>query len=186
MNNTSSASSTTRQSGGYFGFLCLMQRYLQNYVDFHDSCNPDAEGLCYGVEAAREVIVLLHQLEDPYAFLVKRLDEHEAEHPEYCEVSRELLYRGETIYGNYIKQDGGWAGIGSGRNPKEGFFAIIDGEFRLTESPEPAETDRLVAIAKQHRADMWTAEMQAEADTAEIIDKVAELLKKNMYLWRSL
>jgi hypothetical protein len=58
---------------------------------------------------------------------------------------RGLKDGGSFHSGEFVAQGNGWAGMESGKDPREEYFEFVNGKFELAESPDQAETDRAIA-----------------------------------------
>jgi len=83
----------------------------------------------------------------------------------------------------FVVQGNGWVGKESGNNPREGYFEFIDGRFELVPSPNQTETDRIIAELHEYHQEINNAYNQAKVDSDEDFDRLAKLLKENMYTW---
>ena len=59
----------------------------------------------------------------------------------------------------------------------------MNGIFELAESPDQAETDRILAELVKYHEEIDTAYNQAEIDSEKDFERLAELLKENLYTW---
>lgn len=50
-------------------------------------------------------------------------------------------------------------------------------------SPDVIETNRLIAEIKKYNEEIQNAHKQAEIDSEKDFDRLAKLLKKNLYSW---
>ena len=122
-------------------------------------------------------------MKDPHSYIDKYHEKIEAQYPDYKSLVTKYHEGGTSISGKFVAQDRGWAGMESGKNPREGYFEFLDGNFALVDSPDQDETDRLLDELKTYTQEIDTAYKLAEADSEKDFEKLGQLLKENVYSW---
>ena len=63
------------------------------------------------------------------------------------------------------------------------YFEFVNGRFELVNSPDQAETDRLLAELSKYHEEIKNAYKQTEADSDNDFERLGQLLKENLYSW---
>ena len=134
-------------------------------------------------EFAKETVKILKRMRNPEMYATRRRKKVEEKYPKYKQLLTEYKYGGSSSSGYFVEQGNGWAGMESGKDPREGYFEFINGRFELVNSPNQAETDRLLAELREYHKEIDTAYKQAEIDSDKNFEKLGRLLKENMYKW---
>ena len=168
---------------GFDGIINLMQTHLRDYIETEEKYGHSEEEYKKNkIATAKETVEILERMKDPMEYSTKRRDAVEARYPEYQYLITK--YEHSTSYsGDFVAQGNGWTGKEAGKDPREGYFEFIDGIFELTDSPDQNETDRLLAELMKYHEEVTNAYEQAEADSDKDFDRLAELLKENLYTW---
>ena len=118
---------------------------------------------------------------DEYYFRLKEaIDER---YPDYKSLITHYNKGGTGSSGDFTAQGDGWVGTEAGKDPRVGYFELINGRFELAESPDQTETDRLLAELRQYHEDTQNAYHQAQAESDADFARLSELLRENMYSW---
>ena len=173
-----------RSWAGFDGMINVMQMHLRDYIETEEKYGHSLEEYKQRkIATAKETVELLERMKEPHDYLFRRRDEVNAKYPEYQHLITHYAEGGVSTSGDFIAQGDGWVGKEAGKDPREGYFEFVDGRFELADSPDQEETDRLLAQVKQYHIDVNDAYRQAEADSDEDFDKLAKLLKDNLYSW---
>jgi len=175
--------STLRPWEGFDGIITLMQTHLRDYIETEEKYGSSVEEYKnQKITTAKETIEVLERMKDPIEYSSKRRGEVDAKYPKYQRLITE--YENGTCYsGDFVAQGNGWTGKESGNDPREGYFEFVNGIFELKESPDQVETDRLLAELVKYHEEIDTAYKQAEIDSEKDFERLAELLKENLYTW---
>ncbi len=165
-------------SGGYYGLLKVMKQYLSTHINYHDKCNSER---AINAEVARGLVQLIEQAEDPVKALTNRVAEIKASYPALDGIVSMVLNEGEIINGSFIRHGDGWVGILDNDPSAEGYFEIIDGNFTVSESPNTADTKRLLILIKRFRDEIQDAYDRADTDIDTIHEIIGELLVDYLY-----
>ena len=169
---------------GFDGLLSVMQKHLNDYIEteekFGHSANEYKERK---IATAKEAIELLARMNKPDEYYFRRREEVDRLYPDYKQLITRYEYGGTGISGDFIAQGTGWVGKESGENPREGYFEFVNGRIELAESPNQAETDKLLTQLKEYHKDIGAAYRQAEVDSDEDFARLSDLLKENLYSW---
>ena len=168
---------------GFGGLILVMQAHLKDYVANEEKYgHSEPEYKANKIATAKETIEILERMKEPLDYSIKRRDEIEAKYPKYkhlvTKYEKSVGYSGE-----FVPQAGGWAGEESGREPRRGYFEFIDGRFEQTASPDQTETDRILAELDRYNQEIHDAYERAEKDSGADFDRLAVLLKNNLYQW---
>jgi len=168
---------------GFDGLITVMQTHLRDYIGCEEKHGHSDESCKMNKTATvNETVELLERMREPIDYSSRRRDAVEAKYPDYQSLITE--YKASTsVSGDFVAQGNGWVGKESGNNPREGYFEFIDGRFELVASPNQAETDRIIAELREYHQEINNAYNQAEVDSDEDFDRLAKLLKENMYTW---
>jgi hypothetical protein len=172
-----------RSWDGDRGMILCMVTHLHDYIDVEEKYGSAEESYkAEKIASAKEAVAILERMSDPHGYSFRRRDEVDAQYPEYAYLISKTN-TGTCYSGDFIRQGIGWTGIESGSTPREGYFEKVGELFEVVESPNQAETDRLLEEIRQYRIDMTAAYQQAQADSDEDFDRLAELFKKHLYSW---
>jgi len=168
---------------GFSGLILVMQAHLKDYVANEEKYgHSEPEYKTNKIATAKETIEILERMKEPLDYSIKRRDEIEAKYPKYkhlvTKYERSVGYSGE-----FVPQAEGWAGEESGKEPRRGYFEFIDGRFEQTASPDQTETDRILAELDRYNQEIHDAYERAEKDSDADFDRLAVLLKNNLYQW---
>ena len=169
---------------GFDGMLCVMIKHLCDYIVTEEKYGHSEE--CYKrqkIESANETVKILKRMRNPEMYASRRRKKVEEKYPKYKQLLTEYKYGGSSSSGYFVEQGYGWAGMESGKNPREGYFEFINGRFQLVNSPNQAETNRLLAELREYHKEIDAAYKQAEIDSDKDFEKLGRLLKENMYKW---
>ena len=169
---------------GFGGMINVMQTHLRDYVETEEKygCSLEEHKQCK-IATAKETVELLERMKEPHDYMFRRREEVDEKYPKYKHLITHCARGSVSTSGDFIAQDSGWVGIEAGKDPREGYFEFVGGRFELAESPDPDETGRLLIQVKQYHQDIHDAYRQAEVDSDADFDRLAELLKENMYTW---
>ena len=162
--------------------LCMITQ-LNDYINTEEKFGISEKSYqAIKLASAKEAVSILERMIDPSEYSSRRRDEVDAIYPEYLYLISDTN-TGTSYSGDFIQQGSGWVGIEAGSNPREGYFEKVGELYEVVESPDKAETERLLAQIRQYREDVHRAYKQAEADSDEDFDRLAELLKTHLYSW---
>lgn len=169
---------------GFDGFIRVMRTHLQDYIICEEKYGSSEEEYKHQkIASVKETLALLERMNDPQGYSDRRRDEVESRYPKYKRLITKYKKGGTGCSGNFVEQGSGWVGKESGNNPREGYFEFVDGKFKLADSPDQCETDRLLSELRQYREELNNAYKQAEADSDKDFDRLGQLLKENLYKW---
>jgi hypothetical protein len=169
---------------GFDGLLKVMQTHLQDYIDTEEKYGIAHEDYKrYKIATAQETLELLSRMCEPDEYSFRRRREVDARYPQYASLISEYEDGGGSSSGDFVPQGDGWAGMESGKDPREGYFEFVDGRFELVESPDGAETNRLLSELKMYHEEVSKAYEQAEEDSDLDFECLGKLLKENLYSW---
>ena len=169
---------------GFDGLISLMQTHLRDYIETEEKYGHSEEQYKQQkIATARETVELLERMKDPDGYSHRRREEVVSRYPEYKGLVTNYINGGSSYSGDFIAQGNGWAGKESGKDPQEGYFEFINGKFKLTESPDPNETHRLLAQLEEYHNELANAYKQANADSDRDFERLGQLLKDNLYSW---
>jgi hypothetical protein len=172
-----------RSWDGDSGMILCMITHLNYYIEVEEKYGHSEESYKEEkIASAKETVAILERMSDPHGYSFRRRDEVDARYPEYVSLVSKTN-TGTCYSGDFIRQGNGWTGIEAGSNPREGYFEKIEDLYELVESPDKAETKRLLEEIKQYRKDTTEAYRQAETDSDEDFDRLAELFKNHLYSW---
>jgi hypothetical protein len=169
---------------GFYGMLTVMQTHLRDYMETEEKYGHTAEEereRC--INSVKEVLILLERMNEPDEYYSRLSEEVDARYPDYKSLITKYKNGGSGSNGRFVAQGDGWVGKEAGKDPREGYFEFVEGRFELAQSPDQAETDRLLAELKQYYKDTETASQQAKAESDADFAQLAELLRENMYSW---
>ncbi|MDR2648245.1 MAG: hypothetical protein LBB94_00785, partial [Clostridiales bacterium] len=136
---------------GFHGLLTVMQTHLRDYLEIEEKYSHTAEeerNRC--IASLKETLSLLERMNDPDEYYHRRKEAVDDRYPKYKSLITHYKNGGSSTSGDFVAQGGGWVGQEAGKDPREGYFEFINGEFELTESPDQTETDRLLAELRQY------------------------------------
>ena len=169
---------------GFDGLLTVMITHLRDYIECEETYgHTTPEYKSQKIASAKETVALLERMREPDEYSSRRRSEVESYYPKYKSLITKYVSGGTCISGDFVPQGNGFVGTESGKDPRSGYFEFVDGRFTLAESPDQAETDRLLAEVKQYHEDIANAYRQAGADSDADFARLAELLKENLYSW---
>jgi len=169
---------------GFDGLVTVMLFHLRSYVEYEEKYGHSEEEFKKSkIASARETIEILERMKEPDEDSHKRLKEVETKYPDYKYLITRYKNGGGSYSGDFTACGAGWVGKESGKNPREGYFEFIDGQFALTSSPDQGETDRLLAELSKYHEEREEAYRQAEIDSEKDFEQLNQLLKKNLYSW---
>lgn len=93
--------------------------------------------------------LLLERMKEPDEYMHRRREEVKAIYQVYQSLVTKYCKRGTSYSGDFVAQGAGWVGIESGNEPRKGYFEFIGGRFEPATSPDPAETEQLLAEIRQ-------------------------------------
>lgn len=161
-----------------------MQTHLRDYMKTEEKCGHSAEeerNVC--IASVKETLALFERMKEPDEYYHRLKEAVDARYPEYKSLITHYKNGGTGSSGNFVAQGDGWTGKEAGKDPREGYFEFVDGKFELTQSPDQAETDRLLAQLKQYYIDTENAYHQAKAESDADFARLAALLREHMYSW---
>lgn len=168
---------------GFDGLISVMQTHLRDYIKTEQKYGHSTKEYENKIVAsAKETVALLERMRDPMEYSSRRRSAVDAKYPKY----KSLITKhnnGTSYSGDFIAQGRGWVGMESGKNPRKGYFEFINGRFELANSPDQAETDRLLAQLMQYHEEVENAYRQAEVDSEKDFERLGKLLKENLYTW---
>ena len=169
---------------GFDGLISVMLTHLNDYVEHEEKHGYAApEYRKQKIASVKETIELLERMKEPDGYTGRRHAGAEAKYPAYQSLVTEYRSGSTSFSGKFVAQGDGWTGIESGNDPREGYFEFSGGQFELATSPDQVETDRLLAEIRQYYKDMDAAYTQAETDSDEDFERLASLLRENLYTW---
>jgi hypothetical protein len=169
---------------GFSGLISVMLTQLKDYLETEEKYgHSEAEYRKNKITTVKGTIELLERMKEPDEYLDKRSDEVKARYPDYKSLVIEYESGGSSFGGEFIAQGNGWAGKEGGKDPLEGYFEFIDGKFKLAESPDQKETERIIAEIDNYHEDLTNAYKQAELDSEKDFERLGQLLKENLYSW---
>jgi len=169
---------------GHDGLIKVMITHLNDYIDSEEKYGHSEENFRRNkIAKARETVELLERMSDPDEYSRIRTKEVDSRYPDYKHLVSRYKGGGCGFSGRFIPQGNGWAGKEGGKNPREGYFELIDGRYQLVDSPDKNETDRILAEIDRYNEDTSKAYHQAEEDSIMVFDRLCELLKENLYSW---
>ena len=169
---------------GFHGLLTVMQTHLRDYMDTEQKyghSTEDERNHC--IASVKKTLGVLERMKSPdeyYSRLKAAVDER---YPDYKSLITHYNRGSTSSSGNFVAQSSGWVGIEAGKDPREGYFEFINGKLELVESPDQAETNRLLTELHQYHGDIQNAYQQAVSESDVDFDRLGELLKENMYSW---
>ena len=176
--------SKLRSWEGFDGLLTVMQTHLKDYVETEEKYGISLEEYKqHKITTAKETIEILERMSEPDEYSFKRREDVDIRYPKYSYLISEYKAGGRCYSGNFVPQGQGWAGKESGTAPREGYFEFVDGRFESVESPDDAETNRILSELARHNDEVSEAYRQAEADSDRDFDRLGKLLKENLYSW---
>ena len=169
---------------GYNGLITVMLFHLRNYVEYEEKYgHSEEEHKKSKIASVRETIEVLERMKEPDEYLQRRLEEVKSKYPVYKYLVTHYKTGDVSYSGDFITYGAGWVGKESGKNPREGYFEFVNGQFMLANSPDQDETDRLLTELSRYHEEMKDAYRQAETDSEKDFEQLNQLLKKNMYSW---
>lgn len=168
---------------GFDGLVNVMQTHLRDYIKTEEKYGISTrEYKNKKIASAKETVILLERMRDPLEYSSKRRDAVDAKYPKYKKLITK--YNNSTsCSGNFVAQGRGWVGMESGKDPRKGYFEFVNGIFELANSPNQSETDRLLAELMKYHEEVDNAYKQAEIDSDKDFERLAKLLKENLYTW---
>jgi hypothetical protein len=131
----------------------------------------------------KETLALLERMKEPDEYHHRLKQAVDAVYPNYKSLITRYKNGGSGSSGDFVAQGVGWTGKEAGANPREGYFEFVNGKFELAQSPDQAETDRLLAQLQQYYADAENAHIQARTESDADFERLAALLREHMYSW---
>ena len=173
-----------RPWSGYNALIEVMNTQLKHYIEYEEKHGHSEESYKNNkISTVQETLELLERMKDPMDYSSNRRNAVEVNYPKYLSIISKYENGGTSVSGDFVVQGDGWVGIKSGKDPREGYFELINGRFELTKSPNQEETDRLLAQIHEYHKEIHSAYAQAETDSEEDFAKLAKLLKENFYTW---
>ena len=173
-----------RPWSGFDGMIRVMRAHLADYIETEEKYGHSLEEYKQRkIVTAKETAALLERMHEPHDYAFRRRKEVDEKYPEYKHLITNYANGSVSKSGDFIAQGIGWVGKEAGREPREGYFELISGRLELAESPDGEETERLLAQVKQYHTDVQSAYRRAEEDSDVDFDKLAKLLKDNLYSW---
>jgi hypothetical protein len=166
------------------GLLTVMQTHLRDFMEWeekHGISVAEERELC--IASVKETLEILERMKDPDAHYARLKDAVDARYPKYKSLIIRFKDGGSIHSGEFVAQGDGWAGQESGKGARVGYFEFVDDKFELAESPDPAETDRLLAELRQYHIDKEAAYRQAGDESDADFARLAELLHRNLFDW---
>lgn len=169
---------------GFSGLLRVMQTHLRHYVVQEEKFGyAEKTYKQHKIGTAKETIRLLEHMREPDEYWNRRRKTVEAKYPKYKHLITKYAAGSTSQSGDFVPQGNGWVGMESGKDPQEGYFELINGRFELSDSPDPKETDHLLAELRNYYRDTNNAYKMAEADSKKDFEKLNQLLQENLYSW---
>ena len=169
---------------GFDGLIRVMQTHLRDYISTEEKYGYSLEEYKkHKIATATETVELLDRMKKPDEYLGRCRNEVEAKYPEYKSLITEYENGGTSSGGDFVAQGNGWVGMEAGKDPRKGYFEFVNGRFELVDSPNQAETDRLLAELSKYHEEIKNAYKQAEADSDNDFERLGQLLKENLYSW---
>lgn len=173
-----------RSWNGYDGLMQVMQTQLLDYITTEEKYGvAEEEYKKQKIATAKETVELLKRMAEPDNYIYRRRDEVEKKYPDYKSLITKYECGGGSSSGDFVAQGTGWVGKESGADPREGYFEFVNGRFELADSPDPAETERLLAELAEYHKEIGNVYAQATADSDEDFARLGQLLKENLYSW---
>ena len=169
---------------GFHGLLTVMQTHLRDYMETEEKYGHSVEeerNRCIG--SVKQTLEVLERMKDPDEYSFRMREEVDKRYPDYKSLITHYKNGGSGSSGDFTGQGDGWVGIEAGKDPRMGYFEFVDGKFELAESPDQAETDRLLVELRQYHKDIENAYHQAKAESDRDFARLAELLREHMYSW---
>ena len=169
---------------GFAGLIDVIQTHLRDYIDTEEKYgHSEAEYKKNKIATAKETVEILERMKEPMEYSRRLRDEVDVRYPDYKYLITEYESGSVSYSGDFAAQGSGWAGKESGKDPREGYFEFTDGSFELSASPDQNETNRVLAELMKYYEETQNAYIQAKADSDKDFDRLAELLKENLYTW---
>jgi hypothetical protein len=175
--------SNLRPWEGFTGLITVMQTHLHDYLDMEEKYDSVSEDREQCISSAKATLEVLERIKEPGDYARRLLAVVEAKYPKYKKLVTTYSNGGTSFSGCFAPQGAGWAGHESGKDPREGYFEFVNGRFELAESPDQAETDRLLSELHQYHIDIDAAYKQAKEENDADFIRLGELLRDNLYTW---
>lgn len=173
-----------RSWNGYSGLISVMQTHLRHYIEYEEKYGHSEESCRKRkIATAKETIELLERMTEPMDYSSKRLEDVTVKYPDYKSLITDYANGSRSSSGDFIPQGNGWAGTEAGEDPRKGYFEFVNGRLELATSPDQAETDRILAQIHEYYDEIHKANAQADTDSQEDFDRLAQLFKENFYTW---
>ena len=169
---------------GFDGLFSVVRTHLAHYAalekKYGSSVNSSRKRK---IASATQALKLLKRLQDPSEYSNRRLDKVKAKYPAYKSLITEYTNGSTSFSGSFVAQGAGWAGRESGKDPREGYFEFVGGRFELLDSPDHAETNRLLSELDAYHQDRSLAYQLAQKDADRDFARLCKLFKEHLYTW---
>ena len=169
---------------GFGGLILVMATHLRDYIEAEERYGiAEKEYKAGKIATAREAVEILLRMKEPDGYSFRRSDAVRERYPKYKSLVTEYKDGAVSYSGNFVAQGGGWTGMESGCNPREGYFEVVNGRLEPAASPDQRETERLLAEVKRYHGELHGAYRQAEADSEADFERLFILFRDNLYSW---